>query len=237
MELATIQNGFYVQGDLKFAVDAADAHKTFDAVAALSQPDKIKLAKLNSIQAEPYNKQLLTGILKSVVQNAWFANKLGSVPTEVLTAHAARLQRYQAEIAVPTSAVDFLSKKTRAASKTRPSLMYVIDEAKYEAAYNSDYNAWRGQRYLVIKSMIGLTNQPHEAGKGFTVRDIFENAKETRETGAPTRNAVGQIVNALIAAGIVTLLNPQDVRVKAEPKPKTTPAAPKAPPVVAKKKH
>lgn len=235
MELATIQNGFYVQGDLKFAVDATDAHKTFDAVAALSQPDKIKLAKLNGIQAEPYNKQLLTGILKSVVQNAWFANKLGSVPTEVLTAHAARLQRYQAEIAVPTSAVDFLSKKTRAASKTKPSLMYAIDEAKYEAAYNVDHNAWRGQRYLTIKSMIDLKAFGKE---GKSVRDIFENAKETRETGAPTRNAVGQIVNALIAAGIVTLLNPQDVRVKAEPKPKTTPAPAKAAPApVAKKKH
>lgn len=232
MELATIQNGFYVQGDVKFAVDAADAHKTFDAVAALTQPDKIKLAKLNGIQTEPYNKQLLTGILKSVVQNAWFANKLGTVPTEVLTAHAARLQRYASEVNIPTSAVDFLSKKTRAASKTRPSLMFTIDNLKFDA----DYTNWRGQRYLVGNQMIALGATT--GGKGVTVREIFDNVKETRETPQPTRNAVGQIVNALIAAGIVTLLNPQDVRVKAAPKPKTTPAPAKAAPApVAKKKH
>jgi ribosomal 30S subunit maturation factor RimM len=49
-EIGKIVNGFYVQGDLKFAVDANDAHKTFDAVAALSNADKIKLAQLNNIR-------------------------------------------------------------------------------------------------------------------------------------------------------------------------------------------
>lgn len=233
MEQGRIENGFYVQGDLKFAVDAADAHKTFDAVAALSQPDKIKLAKLNGIQAEPYNKQLLTNILKSVVQNAWFANNLGNIPTDVLSGHNARLTRYAAEISVPTSAVDFLSKKTRAASKTRPVLLYVIDEAKYEA----NYKEWRGQRYLVIKAMLEI-GAKGTAGK--SIRDIFDNTKETRETAGPTRNAVGQIVNKLLEAGIVTLLNPQDVRQKAinkAPTPAPAPVVKSHPQPPTKKKH
>jgi hypothetical protein len=214
METARIENGFYVQGDLKFAVDASDAHKTFDAVQALSNQDKIKLAQLNNITSTPFNKQLLTNILKSVVQNVWFAAKVGTVPAEVQSGHNARLARYQAEIAIPASAVDFLSKKTRAASKTRPILVYVIDEAKYEA----DYTNWRGQRYLVIKSMLELGAK---GTTGKSVREIFENIKPSRETTAPSRNAVGQIVNALLSVGIVTLLNPQDAKERAtKPAPK-----------------
>lgn len=230
MEQGIIKDGFYVQGDLKFAIDPKDAHKTFDMVAALSQPDKIKLAKLNDIKTEPYNKQLLTTILKSVVQNAWFVATKGSLPTEVFTAHQGRLQRYAVELAIPTSTVDFLSKKTRATKQARPSLMYLIDEAKYEA----DHKNWRGQRYLVVKSMGELQKEPHEAGTGFSVRAIFDNAKETRETPAPTRNAVGQIVNALVEAGIAKLLNPQDARTKAAPKAKTTTTPPAT---HGKKKH
>lgn len=234
METGKIENGFYVQGDLKFAVDAADAPKTFDAVAALSQPDKVKLAKLNGITADPYNKQLLTTILKSVVQNVWFANKHnGVVPAEVVKGHEGRLARYQAEIALPTSSVDFLSKKTRAASKAKPSLLFVIDEAKYEA----DYTNWRGQRYLVVKTMLTLNAIPNS--KGVSVREIFENTKETRETSAPTRNAVGQIVNALVAAGIATCLNPQDAKSKPVKKAEDAPKqeAKKTPAPPAKKKH
>lgn len=220
MEHGKIEKGFYVQGDLKFAVDATDAHKTFDAVAALSHDDKIKLAKLNGIPTEPYNKQLLTGILKSVVQNAWFAHKVGTIPAEVLSGHQARTATYVAALSVPTSNVDFLSKKTRAASKTRPTLLFTIDGEKYEAAQKE----WMGQRYLVVKSMLDLGANLH----GKSVREIFENVKGSRETNAPSRNAVGQIVNKLIEAKIATCLNPQ-------PKTPSTPA-PKAP-VVAKKKR
>lgn len=222
-EQGRIENGFYVQGDLKFQVSTTDAHKTFDAVAALAKPELVKLATLNNIQHEPFNKNLLTGILKSVVQIAWFGQK-GAVPTEVLTGHNARLARYAAEMSVPSSSVDFLSKKTRAASKTRPTLKFVIDEAKYEAAQKN----WKGQRYLVVKTLVDLGAKGTE---GRTIREVFDNTKETRETTAPSRNAVGQIVNALVAAGIVTCLNPQDAKKKAAPKVKTPPAPP------AKKKH
>lgn len=240
MEQAKIEKGFYIQGDLKFAVDAADAHKTFDAVAALSHDDKIKLAKLNDIPAEPYNKIALTNILKSAVQNAWFINKLGNLPAEVMSGHTARLNKYKAELLVPASTVDFLSRKTRATSSTaRPSLMFTIDEAKYEADWNLAEKGknWRGQRYLVVKTMLELS-KTLEAGKGVTIRAIFDNTKETRETPQPTRNAVGQIVNALVSAGIATCLNPQDAKKK--PEPAKTPEAstkktPPAPPV--KKKH
>lgn len=228
METAKIQDGFYIQGDLKFAVEAGDAHKTFEAVANLSHDDKVKLAKLNDIPAEPYNKQLLTNILKSAVQNVWFINKLGTIPTEVMTGHAARLNKYKAELAVPASTVDFLSRKTRATStKTRTSLKFTIDGVKFDA----DYKNWRGQRYLVGNQMIELNKANNNTG--VTIREILDNTKETRETPAPTRNAIGQIVNALVAAGIVTCVNPQDAKKKPEPK---TPA-PAAPSTPAPKKH
>ena len=113
MEQGRIESGFYVQGDLKFKVDTQDAHKTFDAVADLSKEDKLKLASLNGIATQPFNKQLLTNILKSVVQNAWFISKTGNLPTEVATGHQARLRKYATELALPTSSVDFLSRKTR----------------------------------------------------------------------------------------------------------------------------
>lgn len=233
MDTGRIEHGFYVQGDLKFAVDAADAHKTFDAVQALSNADKIKLAKLNGIVAEPFNKQLLTNILKSVVQNAWFQHKVGNVPTEVLAGHNGRLATYTAAIALPTSAVDFLSKKARAASKTLTSLMYTIDEAKYEASWQS----YRSQRYLVVKSMIEL--KATTGTQGASVRSIHENTKETRETKKPTRNATAQIVNYLIAEGVVTLLNPQDARQKkgTTPKPVVSPAPKPVVKSVTSKKH
>jgi hypothetical protein len=233
MEQGKIQDGFYIQGDLKFAVDAADAHKTFDAVGALSNVDKVKLAKLNGIVAEPYNRNLLTAVLKSVVQNVWFANKLGTIPVEVLAGHNARVAKYTAEISVPTSGVDFLSRKPKATSTAKPSLQFVIDPAKYEEAYTKDHDSYRGQRYLVIKSMIEL-NAVGTSGK--SIREIFENCKETRETSGPTRNAVGQIVNALVGAGIATCLNPQDAKAKPTPKAKTpaTPPAPPAPPAAPK---
>lgn len=236
METGRIEKGFYIQGDLKFAVDASDAHKTFDAVAALSHDDKVKLAKLNDIPAEPYNKQLLTSILKSAVQNVWFSNKLGNLPAEVLQGHTTRLSVYKTTLNAPTSTVDFLARKTRAASKTaKPSLSYVISNLQ---VYEDDFNKsrkdkgknWLGQRYLTIKSMqeIGATGTT-----GKTVREIFENCKDTRENVKPTRNAVGQIVNALLAAGIVTCLNPQDAKTK--PTTKAAPAAKKAPAPTTKK--
>lgn len=230
MELAKIEHGNYVQGDLKFQIDAADAHKTFDAVAALSNADKIKLAKLNGIVAEPYNKNMLTTILKSVVQNAWFANKLGNIPTEVLSGHNARLAQYTAAISAPTSSIDLLAKKGRAASKTRNVLLYTLDDVRYE----SEWANWMGQSYLVVKSMREL-GAKDTTGK--SVRDIFDNIKGTRETKAPTRNAVSQIVNKLLAAGIVTLLNPQDAKQKAAKKPAAPTPAPKAAPAPQKKKH
>lgn len=206
-ELGRIINGHYVQGDLKFAVDAADAHKTFDAVAALSNADKIKLASLNNVRTEPFNKQLITTILKSVVQNVWFVNKQGTVPTEVLSGHAARLQRYNAELAIPASTTDFLSRKTRKASETRKVLQYTIFPDRYE----ENWKEYRQQAYLTIKALIeiGAVN-----GVGKSVREIQENAKETRETTQPTRNAIGQILTRLIAAGIVTCVNPEDARQK-----------------------
>jgi hypothetical protein len=230
MEAGKIANGFYVQGEMKFAVDSSDAHKTFDAVEALSHADKLTLAKLNNIPTEPYNRQLLTNILKSVVQNAWFAAKHGNVPVEVANGHVTRLQRYHQDIATPTSAVDFLVKK-RKESKTRPALLFTIDAAKYEA----DQANWRGQRYLVVKSMIELSKGD---AAGVTIRAVFDNCAETRETVAPTRNAVGQIVNKLKEAGIVTCLNPQDAKKPAAPKtPATPPVAPKAVAPTSKKKH
>lgn len=237
METGRIENGFYVQGLLKFAVDASDAHKTFDAVGALSHADKLTLAKLNNIPSEPYNKQLLTNVLKSVVQNAWFAAKQGVVPVEVMTGHNARLARYRAEIAIPTNAVDFLAKKTRVAKAARPALSFTFDNAKYEAVWRE----WRGQRALVIFSMQELFLSVPQ-GSGVTIRQILENTKETRETTMPTRNAVGQIVNALKEAGIVTCLNPEVAKAPRTPAPKpvAAPPAAKAIPaaqVKANKKH
>lgn len=238
MSTGRIEGGFYVQGDLRFAVDATDAHKTFDAVGALSHADKLTLAKLNNIPTEPYNKQLLTNVLKSVVQNAWFAAKQGVVPVEVMTGHNARLARYGAEIAIPTNAVDFLAKKTRVAKAARPALSFTLDEAAYEKVWRE----WRGQRALVIRSMQELlTGLPQ--GSGVTIRQILENVKETRETTLPTRTAVGQIVNALKDAGLVTCLNPEVAkapRTKPVQTTKTTPPpAAKAIPAsqVAKKKR
>jgi len=221
-ESGKIVHGHYVQGDLKFAVDGNDAHKTFDAVAALSNADKIKLAQLNNIRTEPFNKQLLTTILKSVVQNVWFANKQGTVPSEVLSGHQGRLARYNAELAIPASSTDFLSRKTHKASETRKVLLYTLDAAKYEA----NWKEYRQQTYLTIKAMIDLGAV---GGVGKSVREIQETATETRETTQPTRNAIGQILNRLIAAGIATCLNPEDSR-----KPKATPASKPAAP--AKKK-
>lgn len=210
MEQGKIERGHYVQGDLKFAVDANDAHKTFDAVAALSNADKIKLATLNGIKTEPFNKQLLTTVLKSVVQNVWFANKQGATPAEVLSGHQGRLARYNAELAIPASSADFLSRKTRAKSETRKVLLFTIDPAKYEAQWKD----FRQQAYLTIKALIdlGAIN-----GVGKSVRDIHDTATETRETTKPTRNAIGQILSRLIAAGIVTCLNPEDGRQKKGP--------------------
>lgn len=222
METGKIVHGQYVQGDLKFAVDAADAHKTFDAVAALSNADKIKLATLNNIKTEPFNKQALTTVLKSVVQNAWFANKLGTTPQEVLTAHQKRLARYNAELAIPTSTTDFLAAKTRARSETRKVLLYTIDVEKYEA----EWQKWRSQSYLVINAMIQLGAKD---GVGKSVRDIQEAAKETRETTQPTRNAVGQILTRLIAAGISKCINPEDARQKPTKGAKTEAPATPAP--------
>lgn len=229
MDHGKIENGFYVQGDLKFAVDTANAHKTFDAVQALSNPDKIKLAKLNGVQTEPFNKNLLTTILKSIVQNAWFANRHnGVIPAEVLAGHNGRLATYTAAIALPTSDVDFLSKKKRAESKTHPTLMFTLDEQKYESVWRD----WRNQRYLVIKSMLELkatTGTP-----GASIKSIADNCKETRENNCPNRNAVGQIINKLVAAGIVTLLNPRKKPVET-PTPKPEPTKPAPQPT--KKKH
>lgn len=226
MEIGKIERGNYVQGDLKFAVDPADAHKTFDAVAALSNPDKIKLANLNNIKTEPFNKQLLTTILKSVVQNVWFANKLGTTPEEVLSGHKGRLARYNAELAIPASTTDFLSRKTRAKSETRKVLLFTIDAEKYE----SQWKEFRQQAYLTIKALIDLGAVD---GVGKSVREIQEQAVETRETTQPTKNAVGQILNRLIAAGIVTCLNPEDGRQKKAPVGKTSTTPPATP---AKKK-
>lgn len=229
MEIGRIENGFYVQGDLRFAVDATDAHKTFDAVAALSHADKLKLAKLNNIPAEPYNKQLLTNILKSTVQNAWFLAKQGIVPTEVLTGHAARLQRYQAEIAIPTNAVDFLAKKTRVVKDARPALSFTLDEAKYEENWR---DLKRGQLALVVRAMQELKGVN---GVGVTIRQITDTVKETKETTLPSRNAVGQIVNALKEDGIVKCLNPEAARAPKAVAPKAaTPPAVKTPPPAAK---
>lgn len=217
METGKIVGGFYQQGDLRFAVDASDAHKTFDAVGALSHADKIKLAQLNNIPTEPYNKQLLTNVLKSVVQNAWFAAKQGVVPVEVMTGHNARLARYGAEIAIPTNAVDFLAKKTRVVAAARPALSFTLDNAGYEKVWKE----WRGQRALVIRSMQELKAID---GVGVTIRQILENVKETRETTMPTRNAVGQIVNALKDAGLVKCLNPEVAKAPRTPAAPATPA-------------
>lgn len=241
METGRIEGGFYVQGALRFAIDASDAHKTFDAVGALSHNDKITLAKLNNIPTEPYNKQLLTNVLKSVVQNAWFTAKQGSVPVEVLTGHTSRLQRYQAEIAIPTNAVDFLAKKARVVKAARPQLSFTLDSAKYEAGWRETTK--RGQLALVVRSMQELLVGVPQ-GSGVTIGQIALNCKETKETTLPTRNAVGQLINALKADGLVTCLNPEVA--KAAPAPKATtktvvqPPAAKAIPaaqVAAKKKH
>ena len=167
MEQGRIVNGQYVQGSLKFAVDA-DAHKTFDAVAALSNADKIALAKLNGIPCEPFNKNALTTILKSVVQNAWFANRHnGVVPAEVLAGHQGRLALYVASMTVPTSTVDFLSKKTRA-SKSKPSLIVIKSTPPSTRLLGEEQIMTHGavNGTLVIETMLDYELQ--EEGKGIS---------------------------------------------------------------------
>lgn len=227
METGRIEKGFYIQGDLKFAVDANDGHKTFDAVAALSHDDKVKLAGLNDIPAEPYNKQLLTTILKSAVQNVWLTNKLGTTPAEVIIAHQNRVAVYKTQLAAPSSSIDLLARKTRKASESKPALSYVIDPAKYEEAYKADKKKFQGQRYLVIKALIELSAT---GTNGKTVNNIDEKIVEGRETMKPTRNAINGALKVMKEAGFVTCLNPR------EEKPKAAPAA-KKDPAPTKKKH
>lgn len=202
------ENGFFVQGDLRFKIDPNDAHKTFDAVAALSKADKIKLAQLNGITTEPFNNTHLTTILKSVAQNVFIANKEGTVPAAVLAGHQGRLHRYNAEITIPYSDIDLLSRKVRKSStRSAPSLLFVVDEKKYE----SDWQNWRSQRYLVIKTLIDL-GATVVSQKGVSMKAVQEAMKETRETTKPKTNPMGQIVRALEEAKIVVCLNPQDRR-------------------------
>jgi hypothetical protein len=208
-----IEHGKFTQGEVSFPVDMNDAHKTFDAVAALSNADKIKLATANNIPTEPFNKTLITGILKSVVQNAWFLAKTGTVPSEVLAGHNVRLERYKSDIAAPVSAVDLLARKPKATREDK-SLKYTIDGEKYEAVWKE----WRGARYLVIKAML-------DAAAPVTLSGLLASMKETRESALPTRNGAGQIIKALIAAGIVTCTNPENVRAPKGSK-KTAPTPP-----------
>lgn len=209
METGKIVNGSYVQGDLSFAVDADNAHKTFDAVAALSNADKSKLAKLNGIPCEPFNKSAITGILKSVVQNVWFAHKTGKTPPEVLAGHTTRLAAYTAQLAVSTSTVDLLSRKQRSES-TRVKLLYTLDKDAYEKVWQD----WRGQRALTVGAFLTLKGTAGD--KGVSLSDLHDAipTEGTRETKKPTKNAMGLIVNALKDAGIVTCLNPQDAQEK-----------------------
>jgi hypothetical protein len=243
MEQGRIENGFYVQGNVKFAVDPANHVKTFDAVAALSKEEKISLAQANGIVVEPFNNDALTTVLKSVVQIAWFAQhpQYSTNLPDVIKGHTKRVSDYEKALGVTVKRkrVDLLGGAGK--ESTRAVLLYTIDEAKYEADWSKAEGGknWRGQRYLVIKSMLDLGAKVGSAGR--SVRDIFENSKETRETAAPTRNAVGQIINALIEAGIAACLNPQDARQKPAKKGEKQPEAPKknppAPPKDNKKKH
>ena len=229
MATATITNGEYTQGDLSFPVDMNDIPKTLDAVGKLSNGVLANLAKANNLPTEPFDKRLITLVLKSHVQNVWYQAIQGAVPQAVNDGHIKRVNAYVAQLAILSDAStdDFVTvRKVRAENPAAPKLMYVLDQAKYEA----NWKDWRGQKYIVVKSMldlgVGISGEGTKTVTGATIRQIADDCKETRETKAPTKNATGLIINTLRKAGIVILLNPQDEREKKPraPKATTTPA-------------
>ena len=111
--------------------------------------------------------------------------------------------------------VNLLAKAMKKKPKGKRSpFLYVIDEGKYF----EQQQEWMGQRYLVIRAMLEL-GAKGDAGK--SALEITNNVKPSPETNAPNRNAVGQIINKLKEAGIVTCLNPQNAKKKGK---STTPA-------------
>lgn len=213
---ATVTEGKYVQGELTFDVGTSLTKETFNVIDKMPKAQLLLLAAANDIPTEPFDKRLLTLILKHHLQNVCYMAFKGGIPDAVKEAYPKRLVAYRQQLAIlaATSTDDLLSgPTTRRESTARPRLLFVLDEAKYEAVWKD----WRNQKYIVIKSFIDLKAITGSAGASIT--QVFEGAKETRETTIPNKNQTGNIVMALRQAGIVTLLNPQDERQKKEKTP------------------
>jgi hypothetical protein len=126
----------------------------------------------------------------------------------VLSGHARHAwQRYNAELAIPASTTDFLSRKTRKVSETRKVLQYTISQRSTKLTGKN----YRQQAYLTIKALIelGAVN-----GVGKSVREIQEAAKRHAKQRSQPATPLGRFLPGLIAAGIVTCVNPEDARQK-----------------------
>lgn len=214
---ARIHEGNYVQGDINFAVGAG-LKETFDIVGALPLSTKKALAQANNISTDGATNSDLGAILKSHVQNVWVASTKGTLPEELVKAHAARLQRHTLTCELAgTREGDLLASglRKRKTSATRVQLLYVLDAAAYEQKWKDH----RSQQALVVRAIQELGNPT----TGVTIRQIADTVKETKETTAPTANTAIPVIKKLIEAGIVTCLNPEAAVVRKKKDPKAEP--------------
>ena len=213
---ARIHEGNYVQGDINFAVGAG-LKETFDIVGALPLSQKKVLAQANDIPTDGATNSDLGAILKSHVHNVWVASTKGTLPEELVKAHAARLQKHTltCQAALSSSSDDLLAGPRRKVSKTRVQLLYVLDAAAYEQKWKDH----RSQQALVVRAIQELGNPT----TGVTIRQIADTVKETKETTAPTANTAIPVIKKLIEAGIVTCLNPEAAVVRKKKETKAEP--------------
>ncbi len=105
-----VEHGFFLQGPVKFAVDADDIFRTLSCGAFgigqvraregilvnLGETELKRWAEVNGLPTKPYAKELLIEALRGVLQNAfYFAERDGLVPEHCIVNQARRMKEFK----------------------------------------------------------------------------------------------------------------------------------------------
>lgn len=177
MEEAKVERGgdglaYFVQGDVKFPLDADSVTKSVDVLEKLNSGMWQRLATVNHLPTDPFDKKLLKIPLMGVIQIAWYREFDTRVDfPKLISNQEKRVAKYKQDIETLKANPDLAEGKTTKKSAPRAAKAYQLDPAKKEV-----WGKFTGQKKIIVDAMVSLG-----AATASVIADTIKGQLETRQ--------------------------------------------------------
>lgn len=209
---------YFEQGDVKFPIPDDSITRAVDVLDKLNSGMWQRLAAVNHLPTDPFDKKLLKLPLLGIVQIAWYRAFDPRVDFPKLIANQEkRVAKYKADIEQLKSNPDLAEGKKRSAGSggTRTAKAYALDAAKQDI-----WGKFTGQKQVIVAAMQKLGPA--------TANVIADTIKSQLQTKQPAERVVAFYMNQWGHEGLLNGNGPgavEEAHVEPEAQPETAAAA------------